>query len=49
MTRSCDCRTRGFRYHIVGERRLKEMAGKLEIHLKAKEKEKPEQETGNVN
>jgi len=25
------------------------MAGKLEIHLKAKEKEKPEQETGNVN
>lgn len=37
------------RYHIVGERRLKEMAGKLEIHLKAKEKEKPEQETGNVN
>lgn len=25
------------RYHIVSERRLKEMAGKLEIHLKAKE------------
>jgi integrase len=26
------------RYHIVSERRLKEMAGKLETHLKAKEK-----------
>ncbi|PYT20695.1 MAG: hypothetical protein DMG57_41260 [Acidobacteria bacterium] len=37
------------RYHIVGDRRLKEMAGKLEIHLKGKEKEKPEHETGNVN
>ncbi len=29
------------RYHIVSERRLKEMAGKLEIHLKAKEEERP--------
>jgi integrase len=29
------------RYHIVSERRLKEMAGKLEIHLKQKD-EQPE-------
>ena len=29
------------RYHIVSERRLKEMAGKLEVHLKAKDAEKP--------
>ena len=35
------------RYHIVSERRLKEMAGRLEIHLKAKDEEqKPE--TGRV-
>jgi integrase len=27
------------RYHIVSEKRLKEMAGKLDVHLKAKEKE----------
>ena len=25
------------RYHIVSERRLKEMAGKLELHLKSKD------------
>jgi integrase len=37
------------RYHIVSDRRLKEMAGKLEIHLRAKENEKPEQESGAVN
>jgi integrase len=36
------------RYHIVSERRLKEMAGKLEVHLKAKEKDLPEQETGST-
>jgi hypothetical protein len=27
------------RYHIVSDRRLKEMAGKLEVHLKTKEAE----------
>ena len=36
------------RYHIVSERRLKEMAGKLEVHLKAKEKDLPEQQTGST-
>lgn len=36
------------RYHIVSERRLKEMAGKLEQHLKAKEAEAP-QIPGTVN
>jgi integrase len=37
------------RYHIVSDRRLKEMAGKLEVHLKEKEKEKPEQDGRNIN
>jgi integrase len=38
------------RYHIVSERRLKEMAGKLETHLKAKEEaDNPKPESGAVN
>src|SRR5262249_43830295 len=35
------------RYHIVSERRLKEMAGKLEVHLKGKE-EQPTERKGTV-
>jgi integrase len=31
------------RYHIVSDRRLKEMAGKLEVHLKAKDEKKSTQ------
>jgi integrase len=31
------------RYHIVSDRRLKEMAGKLEVHLKAKDEKRPAQ------
>jgi hypothetical protein len=30
------------RYHIVSERRLKEMAGKLDAHLKSKDPAVPE-------
>ncbi|HEV8414301.1 MAG TPA: hypothetical protein VGQ49_11955 [Bryobacteraceae bacterium] len=30
------------RYHIVSERRLREMAGKLELHLNSKETSKAE-------
>ena len=37
------------RYHIVSERRLKEMAARIEAHLKAKEKEMREHEAGLVN
>jgi hypothetical protein len=38
------------RYHIVSERRLKEMAGKLEIHLRAKEEEQSKSDqAGPVN
>ncbi len=37
------------RYHIVSERRLKEMAGKLEVHLKAKDDDKPQPEISTVN
>ena len=36
------------RYHIVSERRLKEMAAKLEVHLKAKDGALPEQK-GTIN
>jgi integrase len=37
------------RYHIVSDRRLKEMAVKLETHLKVKENEQPTQEGEAVN
>lgn len=38
------------RYHIVSERRLKEMAGKLEVHLKTKDDKPAEQPTpGTIN
>jgi integrase len=37
------------RYHIVSERRLKEMAGKLDAHLKAKEGENGDDKSAAVN
>jgi hypothetical protein len=39
------------RYHIISERRLREMAGKLEVHLRAKDEKKADKPTadGSVN